>query len=970
VFSAQHEAVEGPVRDSWGTWISGRVPIRDSIVSVTNLSTRDDARRLVEEAQVYYFRYGREKLLAELNNPQGLFRKNELYAFAYNRDMVMLAHPTRPQLVGQNLRDKKDWPGGKFFRREIQSIVLHSGSGWVDYEYQNPVNLQREPKTTFALGVEDLIICAGAYRGQGEALAVAGLDVDATSWNRAKWRAAALPLGLTLTLLAVLGGGAWLRRQTGDWSRLPHSLQHPAALIVLLCGLTTSIGTAHLADGLENREQQQTFQRLAQDQTAEIAKKINNTLASGLSSLAGFYTHSTEVTAAEFRNYSKYLPRDPWLQLWAWAPVVPAMNRANFEQRLRLDSGRANLHIWQPDDAGQPVSVGSRLIYYPLEYVEPYYLNEAAPGYDLGAEPLVHTALNEARRTRLTTMVAPLYLPSRISPQRVLLLVKPVIETQFSQRLRGLVVAALNLDLMLREAENKAQMHLVLERVHQNAEVEVLAESQPQSAIKSGAFHFTRPLFMLNQTLQVRAYSSADFVANYPRIAGLMVLFFGLALTTSLTLATHFAARRREHLELLVKARTQDLAESENLQRLLLENLEVGVMIIDPLTRQVEQVNPYVARLSGVPADQLLGERCHQLLCPAAENACPVCDLGQRIDASERIFLRADGSQVPVLKTVKKIVLGGREKLLECFVDLSMLKQAEQKLREEQRRLERIIEGTHAGTWQWQVATGELLINPVGVAMLGYEPDAAPEARLSAWQTLVHPNDLKKIRLAIVRHFEGKVATLDCQVRMKHRQGPWLWIQIRGRVLDFSEEGQPLRMFGTFVDVSEQKKIEKNLLQLNARLQDEMQHVAELADQAEAANQAKSEFLANMSHEIRTPLNGVIGMNALLLDTDLNDEQRKYAELAGSSGESLLRLVNNILDFSKIEARQLELEIIDFDLAGLLDDLAATMAIQAHQKKLELLCYAEIDVPSLLRGDPGRLRQILTNSTFAPTKTV
>ena len=227
--------------------------------------------------------------------------------------------------------------------------------------------------------------------------------------------------------------------------------------------------------------------------------------------------------------------------------------------------------------------------------------------------------------------------------------------------------------------------------------------------------------------------------------------------------------------------------------------------------------------------------------------------------------------------------------------------------------------------------------------IVGYSEE---ELLRKTFQAITHPDDLESGLGHVQSLLTGERNYYQMEKRYFHRDGHIVWIRLTAALVR-GNSGTPLHFVSQIEDITDRKELERSL--------------AQARDEALQASRLKSEFLANMSHEIRTPMNGVMGMTGLLLDTNLNPEQRMLANTVRTSADSLLNIINDILDFSKIEAGQLNFESTPFDLREPSEGCLALMAEKAHGKGLELAYLIEADVPTQLIGDSGRLHQVLLN---------
>ncbi|MBW2589351.1 MAG: response regulator [Deltaproteobacteria bacterium] len=461
------------------------------------------------------------------------------------------------------------------------------------------------------------------------------------------------------------------------------------------------------------------------------------------------------------------------------------------------------------------------------------------------------------------------------------------------------------------------------------------------------AFYLIKPLRELQIKAQATVKELSGFVLKIDKGNEIQNMVLAFNIMTD-TVKEHLNRRKRAEIR---------LKESLESTETILSKLPVGTVIIS-MDKKVIRINETALKMSGYSSeDEIVGKLCHTTLYPAQKDNCPILDQGQAVDNSENSLVHKNGHLIPILKTVIPVVMGGKDVLLETFIDITEQKWTMDALQASEARFRDIAESMSDCIWELNKSGIYTNCSEKVEDLLGY---SAKEVIGKTPFDFMHPDEKERIHAIFSEIVKDKRPIRNMENWNLTKGGRMVCLLTNGTPM-LDEKGELIGYRGIDSDITERKQAEEELSETNRQLEYAIERANEMALMAEAASMAKSEFLANMSHEIRTPMNAVIGFSDMLLDTDLDEEQSDYAATVKRSGESLLSLINDILDFSKIEAGQLDFEEIEFDPELLAYDVCELIRPKIESKPIEVLCRIGDNVPAMMKGDPTRYRQVLTN---------
>lgn len=801
----------------------------------------------------------------------------------------------------------------------------------------------------------------------GQVLITVGIDLLAEDWARvlraARWEVILGIFPAILLWAGLLAAALWRHHLP---ARAKGRFFHLETILVgILCFYASAIVALHGAASEQN-SRADLFRRLAQARLTSVRTAFEEA-ERNLATLARYFESSEEVDRQEFAQFAQALAQKSAIEAYLWVPVVPAQERAAFEEAVRRE-GLADFTIWERGPHGELVPASEREVYYPALYAEP--MTEAFPplGFDLGSEPLRRTALEKALRTGLQATSSPLALFTEPYEEPGLILAQPVashtgahqtgfvvsvlrVQTLLESALRpfGEDSLLLSLELMDLEAEKPTAL-AAYPRSHRTAHADWIEEAGLEARLDNAI----QPLFFADRAMALNIHPLPTFEALQPHRAGWLFGLAGLCFTTAVTLAVGTLRRRQFTLEAEVRARTIALEAERDRAQSYLDVVGVILLHIDREGR-VTLINRRGLEILGCTAEEVIGkvwvdhfvppeerEQTRQVLQALVEGTANAPNL----EYHENAILTARGERR--LIAWHNIVIRDQERqfqgILSSGEDITERRRAEEALRESEERHRRVSEMISDYAYAFRVEPNGTLTREWVIGgferITGFTPEES--AARGGWSALIYPPDMP-IALARSKRLLSGQADVS-EFRIVRKDGEIRWLRDYGQPEWSESEGRVVRIYGAAEDITARKRAEEERLEMERRL-------------LQAQRLESLGLLAGgVAHDFNNLLMVISGnLDLALLDLPASSPIRRSIEDALQAARHAADLTRQLLAYAG-KGR--------FTLARL--NLNAFVEENAHlfrtaiPKTVTLSLNLAPNLPAI-EADPGQIQQVVMN---------
>jgi len=688
-------------------------------------------------------------------------------------------------------------------------------------------------------------------------------------------------------------------------------------LIPLFSVLTAVIILSIYTRNLEWNKEKLMFERRSGDMAQSLWSKFETDIEI-VYNVRGLLNSSNFIDRNEFRRFvTRLLRKNPGLQALEWIPRVTATDRQRYELNARND-GFVNYKIREIDSSGNLINALERNEYFPVFYLEPLQGNERALGFDLGSNPSRKTALMKAHYTGNATTTQRIELIQESGKQYGVLLFVPIFKPQGTpsdlvsrqDRLTGFALGVLNIKRLVENVlKNYDQTGMTIWLMDNSAPLgqqllysndpgrveEVLPTTFNPNGPKNLRLYLKSDFDFADRKWSIHFFPTNTFINAQKPIQSWIVMAFGLILTTLLGSFLLIVIGRSIATGQLVDARTKELSatnealqqkvkerkqaetalrKSESWVNAIMDNLIDAIITINPLGI-IQSFNPGAEKIFQYQKEEIIGKNIKILMPePFQSNhdqyfknyrntgVAKIIGIGREVVGEKK-----DGSIFPIDLAISQMKIENQVFFTGIVRDISDRKQAEAKLKSSELRWQFALEGSQDGIWDWNLISDKVYRSPGWIKMLGHTIDEISDSP-AEWDFRIHPDDEKAVLYLSDKHLAGETDYFSTEHRLKCKDGSYKWILSRGKIVEWTEKGDPARFIGTHTDISERRNREEKLRRFQKAI-DEGGYAIYITDaegKIEYVNPAFTKITGYIESE-------VLGVNPRILKSDQMDDE-------------------------------------------------------------------------------------------------